>query len=166
MRLFSETLVSNNYIQCKILHFLYTWVNSRNLPQPFIQTKNDTLRGWREKKVKRFSCHTGVHQLVLTPRSMVDYYYFGRLAYLTCLAAGRLISRCAMYVLCLIATYVSTAWSTFFPSFVASGTKNTYVECTKALRHLVSTYLQYDMKPPPLQGVGLPIARRDCLTVV
>ena len=37
---------------------------------------------------------------------------------------------------------------TFFPSFVASGTKNTYVECTKALRHLVSTYLKYDMKTP------------------
>ena len=44
---------------------------------------------------------------------------------------------------------VCTAWFTFFPSFVASGTKNTYVECTKALRHLVSTYLQYDMNPPP-----------------
>ena len=42
-----------------------------------------------------------------------------------------------------------TAGFTIFPSFVALVQKYTYVECTKALRHLVSTYLQYDMKPPP-----------------
>ena len=36
---------------------LYIWVDSQNLPQPFIQTKNDRLRGWREKTVEQFSCH-------------------------------------------------------------------------------------------------------------
>jgi hypothetical protein len=61
MQSVSETLVSNNYVKRKILHFVYTWVNSQNLPQPFIQTKNDTLRGWQEKTVKRFSCPTGAH---------------------------------------------------------------------------------------------------------
>jgi hypothetical protein len=71
MRSFSEILVSNNNIQRKISHFLYTWVDSQNLPQPFIQTKNNTLRGWQEKTVKQFSCHTGAHKLVLISRSMV-----------------------------------------------------------------------------------------------
>ena len=39
----------------------YIPVDSQNLPQPFIQTKNDTLRGWRKKTVEQFSCHTGAH---------------------------------------------------------------------------------------------------------
>ena len=47
---FSETLVSNNYIQHKISHFFYTWVDSQNLPQPFIQTKNGRLRGGGKKQ--------------------------------------------------------------------------------------------------------------------
>ncbi len=47
---------SFSWIQCKILHFLYTWVDIWNLPQPFIKTKNDTLRGWQQKtNYDRFS---------------------------------------------------------------------------------------------------------------
>ncbi len=50
--------------------FLYTWVDSWNLPQPNWQIKNDTLRSWREKTVEQFSSHILEHKLVLKPRSI------------------------------------------------------------------------------------------------
>jgi len=52
----------------------------------------------------------------------------------------------------------NTAGFLFFPSFVDSGTTNTNVECTRALRHLVTTYYTVQNANPCLHGFFVKLA--------